>query len=406
MSVSSRSAIDLADPDVFVAGAHHEALKRLRAEEPVYWQETEQGGFWALTRHEDIVAVYQDAAAFSSAGGAIVGGSFGKSSDTASQRMLVASDPPRHRMLRQVMHRVFTPAIVARVRRQVAVLVDRAVRRMERDGGCDFATDIAPAMPVGAMMAMMAISEADAHRLLTMTRRMIGYRDPEWVDTGDDERLRLAGLQADIFDFFDDLVAERRADPGEDLVSILAAAELNGRPAGVEDVLFNCMNVAVGGNETTSYTACAGILALVDDAHQWELLSGRPEVPDTAVNEMVRWASTNAYVQRVARSTVTIRDKTVRAGDSVTLWNVSANRDDEQFADPDRFDVTRTPNRHVSYGVGVHRCIGATLAGVELSVLFGRLADLGVRFERAGEVRRLRSNFILGTNALPLRIVG
>lgn len=403
---ATAQGFDLTDPDLFVAGGHHDVFRMLRVEEPVHWHATDQGGFWALTRYEDIVAAYKDAATFSSAAGVIVGGSFGRSSDTAAQRMLVAADPPRHRMLRQIVHNGFLSSMVDRVREQITALVDRGVRQILRDGGCDFAVDIAPLLPTGALMAMMDLDEERAGRLLTLTRRMIGYRDPEWVDTGDDEQLRLAGLQADVFEFFDDLIAERRAAPGDDLVSILINAEVNGRPMSVESVLYNCMNLAVGGNETSSHSACTGFLALVDNPGQWDLLTRAGRVPETAVNEIVRWASANAYVQRVAQSTTRIGDKIVRAGEAVTLWNVSGNRDEEQFPDPDVFDVTRNPNRHLSFGVGIHRCIGATLAGVELSVLFDGLVATGVRFARAGEVRRLRSNFILGTNRLPIEIAG
>ncbi|SFR28725.1 Cytochrome P450 [Lentzea waywayandensis] len=395
-------AIDLRNVDAFVEQRHHEMFAWLRANEPVF---RDPGGFWALTRYDDISAAYLDHTTFSSAGGPMLGGSFSSGAvDTAANRMLVASDPPRHRMLRQLMHKVFGPGFVAKVAEQVTEVVNRAVDKALADGGCDFATDIAPELPAGALMAMVGISHAEAHELIDMTRRMIGFRDPNWVDTSEDERLRLAVIQSEIFEFFSDLLRARRRDPGEDMVSILATAEVNGRRLPDEDVLYNCMNVAVGGNETSSYSAVAGVLALIDNPDQHALLLDDPGLTDSAVNEVLRWATTNAYVLRVPTRDVEIGGKLIRAGEPVTLWNVSANRDERHFPDGDRFLVRRSPNRHITYGVGIHRCIGSVVAQVELPMLFRRLATSGVRFELAGDIVRLRSNFIQGITRLPVRM--
>ncbi len=400
-------AVDLTDVDAFVEQRHYGMLSWLRANEPVYRHPAEEGGFWALTRYDDVAAAYVDHATFSSAGGPMLGGSFQSGeTDTAANRMLVASDPPRHRMVRQVVHKVFGPDYVAAVAERVSGLVDAAVERALAAGGCDFATDIAPELPAGALMAMMGISHAQAHELITMTRRMIGFRDPSWVDTGGDERLRLAVLQADIFEFFADILRDRRRSPGSDLVSVLAAAEVNGRRMPEEDILYNCMNVAVGGNETSSYTAAAGVLALIENPAEHRRLRADPGVMDSAVNEMLRWASTNAYVLRVAVRDVEIGGKLIRAGEPVTLWNVSANRDERQFAHPDEFRVTRSPNKHITYGVGIHRCIGSVVAQAELAILFRKLTESRASFSLAGPVTRLRSNFIQGIAGLPIELTG
>jgi len=400
-------AVDLTDVDLFVDQRHYELLSWLRANDPVYWNPSEQGGFWALTRYDDIAAAYVDHASFSSAGGPMLGGSFQSGeTDTAANRMLVASDPPRHRLLRQVVHKAFGPDYVAAVVEQVTVLVAAAVDRALAAGGCDVATDIAPELPAGALMAMMGLSHTQAHELIAMTRRMIGFRDPSWVDTEGDERLRLAVLQADLFEFFADILRDRRRNPGSDLVSLLATADVNGRRLPEEDILYNCVNVAVGGNETSSYTAAAGVLALIENPAEHRRLSEDPDLMDGAVNEMLRWATTNAYVLRVAVRDVAVGAKLIRAGEPVTLWNVSANRDERRFADPDEFRVTRSPNKHLTYGVGIHRCVGSVVAQAELSILFRELIDSRVRFALAGPVTRLRSNFIQGIAGLPVELTG
>jgi cytochrome P450 len=402
----SALTIDLTDVDAFVAQRHHEMLAWLRDNAPVYWNPTsDDEGFWALTRYEDVSTAYVDHSTFSSAGGPMLGGSFlSGDTDTASNRMLVASDPPRHRMLRQLMHRVFGPDFVQRVFVQVYELVNAAVDRALAEGGCDFAIDIAPELPAGALMAMLGVSREQAHELINMTRRMIGFRDPHWVDTSDDERLRLAVIQAEIFEFFASLLRQRRRNPGNDMVSVLAQAEVNGRRLPDDDILYNCMNVAVGGNETSSYTAVAGVLALVENPDQYRLLQSDLGLMESAVNEILRWGTTNAYVLRVPTRDVEIKGRHIRVGEPVTLWNASANRDESQFAEPNRFLVRRSPNRHITYGVGIHRCIGSVVAQVELPILFRRLAQDRVGFDVTGEITRLRSNFIQGITGLPVQM--
>jgi cytochrome P450 len=395
--------IDLTDVDVFAANRHHEMFDWLRANDPVHWQpSSDVGGFWSITRYDDVAAAYSDHSTFSSAGGVMLGGSFRNEVDTAANRMLVASDPPRQRLLRQVVHRVFAPENIERVAAQVTALVDGALTTALANGGCDFATDIAPELPAGALMAVVGIGHEEAHELIRLTHEMVGYRDPAVTSGGGDERLRLAGIQADIFEFFADLVRARRADPGDDLVGVLLRAEVNGRPLPEEDILYNCLNIAVGGNETTGYTACSGLVALMAHPDQYERLCADPALLDGALTEILRMASTNAYTHRVATRDVEFRGRRIGAGDSVVLWNVSANRDEKRFPEPHRFDLARTPNRHLTFGTGIHRCVGAQLGRTELGTLFRRVIGERARFTPAGEPTRLRSNFMLGITGLPV----
>jgi cytochrome P450 len=395
-------AIDLTDPGLFVRGEHHAALRQLRETAAVWWNAADTGGFWAVTRYDDAVRVYRDHVTFSSASGVMLGGSVHNEKDTASGRMLVAADPPRHRLLRAAMHPAFAGDMAKRVAASVDELTDIAVNRALRDGGCDFATDIAEELPVGALMAMVRIGDQDARHLVRLTRRMIEFRSPTGEEV--DERIRLVGIHGEIFEFFADLVAERRKRPGDDLVSLLLATTLNGRKLSEPDILYNCLNVAVGGNETSLYTACGGLVALANNPAQFDALAKDPDLLDSALAEMLRWTSVNAYVLRVAVRDTEIDGTPIRAGDRVTVWNVSANRDESQFADPDRFDVARHPNQHLAFGHGVHRCIGSTSGTAELSVLFGKLARRRIRVTLAGPVRRLHSNFILGITGLPVEL--
>lgn len=397
------ATIDLTEVDMFVGQRHHMAFRHLREHDPVYWNDLpDGGGFWALTKYDDVVAAYHDHRTFSSAGGAMLGGSYRSEADTAANRMMVASDPPRHRLIRQQMHRVFGPEFVARINFRIEGLVDRALDRALADGGCDFATDIAPELPAGALMEIMGVSHEQARELIALTRKMIGFRDPFYVDVNSNERLRLAAIQTEIFEYFSDLLRAAADASRDDLPGILTRAEINGRRLTEEEILYNCMNVAVGGNETSSYSACAGIMTLDENAEEYRRLLNDPGLVGPAVGEILRWSSTNAYVQRVATRNTEISGKLIHRGDSVTLWNVSANRDETQFPDACRFDITRNPNRHLSFGSGIHRCVGATVANAELPIMFGKIASRGIRFRTAGRVTRLRSNFIQGITSLPM----
>ncbi|QNP67661.1 cytochrome P450 [Streptomyces genisteinicus] len=401
---------DLADLDLFTDGDPHEAWRALRRDSPVHWNPaagdtaggTGSSGFWALTRYQDVHDAYVDAALFSSRWGTVMGGSHRRDADSASGRMLIASDDPQHRLMRQQVHKAFLPALMDRARRVVRDYVDAALGRMLEDGGGDFATDVAPEPPAGLLAAMFGLGRTDALHLLALTRSMIGYQDPRY-HSGSTPPAVLVSSQVEIFDLMMDLMETRRRAPSDDLVSILLGASVNGRPFTEDEVLYNCLNVAVGGNETTPFTASAAVQAFIDSPGQARLLRDDPGLLATAVEEVFRWTSTNAYVQRVATRDVELHGQLIRAGDAVTLWNASANRDEEKFPDADRFDVRRTPNRHIAFGVGVHRCIGMGAAQMEIGLLLREIARRGISFEAAGPPDRLRSNFMLGLTRLPVR---
>ncbi|MGW0067106.1 cytochrome P450 [Streptosporangium sandarakinum] len=399
------TAVDLTDVRLFAENRHHEAFRRLREESPVYWNPCADGtGFWALTKYDDVLAAYHDHEVFSSAHGAILGGSFRKGGDTASGEMLVASDLPRHRMLRRAMQTLFNPTTVNRMANQIRVLLNRAVINIRDAGGCDFALEFTPLLPIGALMTLFGIGHDDARHIVDLTRKMVGYRDAALSDLSGDERIRLAHAQSEILEFFADLLEERRANSTDDVIGLLLRSDVNGEGMSDSQIIYNCMNIAVGGNETSSYTTCSGFLALLENPGEWHRLRADPGLLPTAIEEMLRWSSTNAYVQRIAVRDTVVRHTRIAAGDAVTLWNVSANRDPEQFPEPDRFDITRTPNRHLSFGYGIHRCIGARAGNAEINEAFTALLRSGLDFELKDDPTRLHSNFILGFTSMPIEV--
>ncbi|MFG6200632.1 cytochrome P450 [Nonomuraea sp. JJY05] len=395
--------LDLNDTRLFTEQRHHEIFSLLRENDPVHWNAPSSGmpGYWVVSRYGDVAAAYSDTAMFSSVGGSVHGDSYRHEGDSAAGRMLSASDPPYHRLLRRQLRELFGADMTARVAVRAAERIGAAFDRALADGGCDFAADIAPELPAATIAELLGVSRSAACDLAALTRRIIGFRDPSFGG-GDDDRLGLAVAQAEVFEFFATLIADRRVRPGEDLVSALLAARVNGRPLPEEDVYYNCLNVAVGGNETTPYTATAGILALAENPGERAALDANPDLAEPAVGEILRWTSVNAYTRRIATADVVLAERKISRGDSVTLWNVSANRDDEQFGDASRFRVGRMPNRHLSFGFGIHRCIGSVMAQAELTALLRLMTERRLRVEVAGEPVRLRSNFIQGITSLPV----
>lgn len=393
---------DLGDPGLFASGDFHAVLDRLRDTAPVYWNATADGsGFWALTRYDDVTAVYRDPSGFSSAYGVMLGGSYRTGTDSASGEMLLVSDPPRHSRLREMVHPAFGPATLDRIRVRTRERTAAGLARLIRDGGGDVATGLGPEIPAVTLAVLFGLPATDAGYLVDLIRQMIGYRE-----TGEDDRLRLAGVQGEIFAFFYDLLEQRRDRPGDDVLGTLVSATVNGEPVDDEKILYNCLNIAVGASETSGHVFCSGLLALSERPGDLAALWHDPAGLVAAVNEIQRWASVNAYVKRVATEDTTIAGTPIAAGDVVTLWNVAANRDPAHFAGPHAFDVARTPNRHLAFGHGIHRCIGATVGMAGLTAAFGELAALdGPRLRPARPPSRLRSNFILGYTSVPFEVV-
>ncbi|HEV2779288.1 MAG TPA: cytochrome P450 [Actinophytocola sp.] len=391
--------IDLTDAKPFGRNEFRETMAWLRANDPVHWHTRVDGpGFWAVTRYDDALRVYRDAETFSSR--------FGMRLETnpaavsaVTGRMLIVSDPPDHTQLKRVLSRGLGPDTVA------------AAGRLARDVVRDL---LAEALAAGEVnMAEVA------RRLPTrVVCGLMGVPRDEWdwlggtMNTafeGEDEETRRAS-HAEIFLYFTELVARRRRNPGDDFVSRIALdrrTTADGeRPLSDEEIVVNCNGVLAGGNETTRYSAAGAVLALVEHPDQWAALrAGGPAVLPTAVEEALRWTTPGVHVLRTAMAPARIGDRDIAAGDRVTIWNISANRDEAAFPHADRFDITRTPNKHVAFGDGRHLCLGARLARLELSIFLEELVDRVERVELTGEPEYTASNFTWGAKSLPVRLV-
>jgi cholest-4-en-3-one 26-monooxygenase len=396
--------IDIAGHDTYTRGVPHEQFTRLRHEAPVFRHratEPEQPAFfWAITRHADVVTVSRAFERYSSARkGCLL---MDERPDLEIARMLIDLDPPEHTRQRSRVNKVFTPralrALDGHYREVSARLIDAALA----EGTFDFVTQVAAELPLIAIAELMGIPLEDRHRVFDWSNRMVGSNDPEYGETGEGRDEAAQAAMAELYVYAAQLAAERKLDPRDDIITKLLTGEGEDARSDDEFNLFVLL-LAVAGNETTRNAISHGMLALIENPASWSALQDDPALLDGAVEEILRWASPVMQFRRTATGDVELHGQHIAEGDSVVMYYISANRDEDVFADPFRFDITRSPNPHIAFGGGGHHfCLGANLARLELRILFEELLTRMGRVEAAGAVGHLRSNFINGIKHLPV----
>ncbi len=407
--------IDLTDLATFADGPPHEVFARLRDEAPLFWHpptdHTPGGeGFWCLTRHEDVLWAARDAVTFSSdtGGGRDGGGTLIEDlpSGFAAGVLVNMQDDPRHHHIRKLVTPTVSPRQLRRLEDDLAVRADRILDAAVAAGTCDLLVDVAAELPLQAIAALLGVPQEDRHRLIEWADATLDYEDRDLGQTS----ARAQAASAAMFTYGTELLAEKRRCPADDLLSVVSTAELpdEAGPGGplteLEQQMFFNLLIAAG-SETTRNSITAGVLALVEHPDQWDALVADRGLLPTAVEEMLRWSSSTTYNRRTATVDVERHGRTIRAGDKVVLWWQAANFDERAFADPHRFDVTRDPNPHVTFGHGTHFCLGANLARLEMRLVFAGLLDRVARIELAGPVERTRSNKHTGFRHLPVRLI-
>ncbi|MCR8579271.1 cytochrome P450 [Streptomyces sp. Isolate_219] len=393
---------DLTDPQTFLApGAElAEMWRRFRSESPVHWHEVTGRavpGFWVLSRYDDVMNVYRDNKRFTSERGNVLT-TLLEGGDSAAGRMLAVTDGRRHRELRNLLLKAFAPRVLERVVAAVRERADRLVRHAVESGDCDFARDVAEHIPMATIADLLGVPARDRDYLLSLTKEALSTEE-----SGQSADEALVARNELLF-YFSELAVERRDDPRDDVVSVLATSLIDGEPLTEQEIVFNCYSVIIGGDETSRLSMICGMRELIEHPEQWRRLrSGEVDV-DTAVEEVLRWVTPAMHFGRRAVEDVEIGNRTVRAGDVVTLWNSSANYDEEAFTDPGTFDLGRTPNRHVSFGYGPHFCPGAFLGRAELSAVFTALRTHVAEAVPNGPARPIHSNFLHGYSSLPVSL--
>ncbi|OIJ89374.1 cytochrome P450 [Streptomyces colonosanans] len=386
--------INLVDPELYAKGDPFIQWRWLRSHQPVYWHApTEYPGFWVLSRYEDIRAAYRDAATFSSAQGILLRPE-SHGADPGGGRTLALTDPPRHRQLRGLIDKWFSVRSTRAMEQDVLSVVRRVVDDALEQETCDFVTDVAARVPLYVICKMMGIPSGDWEKLFMLTSDAFGAGDPL--------TRRLAHL--DILNYFEALQVDKAKHPADDLVSVLATASTDGEPLSPDDVILNCDNLLVGGTENTRIATAGGMLAFLRHPDQWQILADSPDLLPTAVEEVLRWTSTATHIMRTATRAVEVRGHQIAAGDRVTFWLPSANRDESVFSASDQFDIRRQPNRHLALGFGEHFCVGSVLARVEMRLLYNELLSRSVHVTLDGAPTLLSSIVVNGPECLPVRM--
>ncbi|MFE5096964.1 cytochrome P450 [Streptomyces sp. NPDC056638] len=397
---SALAGLDLADPETHARHDLSDIWRTLRAEEPVHRHRAAGSApaFWVVTRFADATEVYLSPDRFTSERGNVLA-SLLQGGDSASGVMAAVTDGPRHRDLRRVLLKAFSPraltGVVEKLEKAGNDLVAAAVGRPE----CDFAKDVAGQLPLQAICDLLDVPEKDRAFLLGLTRTALSSDEP------DQSPFDVWQARNDILAYFGELAKHRREHPGTDAVSVLATAEVGGRPLTMDEVVANCYSLILGGDETSRLAMIGAALACVEHPDQWQALKSGEASIDTAVDEVLRWTTPAIHFGRTATADTRLNGVPIAAGDIVTVWNASANRDEAAFTAPDRFDLARTPNKHLSFGHGPHYCVGAYLGRAEIAGMLKALRDQVDRIELTGEPRPIYSSMLSGFSSLPVRLV-
>lgn len=392
-------SFDLIDPALHPNPDTCTTWAMLRAQQPVAWvaPTAERPGFWVFTKHADILAAYHNPAQLSSARGNMLR-TLMTGGDPASGRMLVAMDRPRHTLVRRLLQSGFSRAMSS-IEESIRISAKELVARALERESCDFAADVAAQIPLLAICELLGVPHGDRPRMLDLTLAAMSE------DGSEEASATAAVARRDLLMYYGALLRRRRRAPGEDLVSLLATAEVDGERLRDDDVILNCYNIIIGGDDTVRLSAVGGLLALIQNPREWEKLKKGEVDLDDACEEILRWTTPATHMCRVALEDIEIGGHIIASGEIVSLWNVSANRDEEVFDQPYVFDSSRTPNPHLAFGHGPHFCLGGPLARIQLKVMLEALREQVSKVELTGSPGWLRSTFLAGVNELPVRLI-
>jgi cytochrome P450 len=382
----------------------HAALAQLRAIAPVSWVDVpDYRPFWAITKHADIIDIERNNTLFTNWPRPVLATRQGDELQSeAGVRTLIHLDDPQHRAVRAIGADWFRPKAMRALKVRVDELAKIYVDKMMAAGPeCDFVQQVAVNYPLYVIMSLLGIPEADFARMLKLTQELFGSEDSEFKRGASSED-QLPAL-FDMFQYFNGVTASRREHPTEDLASAIANARVDGEPLSDIDTVSYYLIVATAGHDTTSATISGGLQALIEKPDQLARLRNNVDLMPLATEEMIRWVTPVKEFMRTAAEDTTVRGIPIAAGDSVLLSYVSGNRDEDIFDDPFRFDVGRDPNKHLAFGYGVHFCMGAALARMEVNSFFSQLLPRLKSIELTGDPELMATTFVGGLKHLPVR---
>lgn len=412
--MSTTTVGSLANLDLFDGGAPWGLFDELRALPGLHWSDEEppNSGFWSVTRYHDIVRVLRDTETFTSTQFTNLEEVDADMQD--QRRSLLETDGLRHRAMRRMLQGEFTPQAVAKyetfLRGITATTLDAALAK----GSFDFVQEVSADFPIRVLARLLDVPDSDTGKLIEWGNRMVGNTDPEHADvligSADSDAYRHVPFRSpaavEVYEYGRHMADARRGKGGTDLVSLLAnGVPGDGVPLTEDEFNTNFLLLVVAGNETTRHTITHSMSNLLNNPEQLEILRNDPTLIPWAVEEFLRYASPVYHFRRTATHDTELSGTPIAEGQKVVTWFASGNRDDAVFEDPYRFDVTRTPNEHMSFGRGgPHMCLGNALARIELRIMFEDLLTRDVTLERTGDIDFLRSNFVHGIKRMPVRV--
>lgn len=413
------SGVDLTDLDLFANGFPHEIFDRHRREAPVYWHEPTENtpdgeGFWSVATYADVLAVLHDPITYSSetGGDRPYGGTVLQDLPVAGQ-VLNMMDDPRHARIRRLVSSGLTPRMVRQLETELQTRTRALLAELEPGVEFDFLRDIAAELPMQMICILLGVPQEERHWMFEAVEPGFDYKGKrksfEVDDSAEDIRVQMV-------QFGRSLIAAKREAPSDDMLSIVVHATLDDVEPNrlTDDELYMFFSLLfAAGSETTRNAIAGGLWGLMDNPKQFELLNSsfatRTGLLETAVDEMLRWTTPSPSKRRTATRTAQLRGCTVAPGDKIVVWEGSANRDEDTFAQADQFDITRSPNPHLSFGHGIHHCLGASLARLEMVVMFSELFTFlnehSLTIEPAGAIEWTRSNRHTGVRHLPVRLL-
>jgi cytochrome P450 len=404
--------VDITDPDVYVSGVPHATFKRLRDEDPVSWWEEKDGrGFWAVTRYADIIEVSRNPQIFSSAKGIRLEDM--QDDELEARKTMMELDPPEHTSYRRMVQPPFSRREVESYEEALRLMAKECIAEVKGRDTFDFVEMLARQLPMRMLGKMLGIPDKDGPWLVKQGDALIGNTDPDFtthpVDLVDTKDYRLLPFRSpvslELFKYAEEQANLRRGNLGDDVISRLLQPKRDGEPLSeLEFKNFFTLLVAAG-NDTTRYTMTSGMLALLEHPEQLAELRDKPALMDSAVEEILRWGTVTMHFRRTATKDTELNGKQIKANDKVVIWYISGDYDEREFKEPFKFDIKRSPNEHLAFGLKTpHKCLGEHLARVEIKVLFEELLPLLSSVKLNGKVERLRSNFISGIKKLPLQV--
>lgn len=400
---------DLVKPATFADDNYfHQIAMHMRENDPLPYLETEtHRPFWVCTKHADVIEVERQNQLFLNTQNSVLISKEIEAQRAAAGpglRTLINMDEPDHKQFRDLTKDWFMPANLKAVEARVQDLAKAAVDRMfELGDELDFVQDVAIWYPLRVIMMILGVPEEDEARMLKLTQELFGADDPD-MQRGESTQEEREAVLMDFFQYFSKMTADRRANPGDDVATVIANAEINGAQIGDLEAISYYVIVATAGHDTTSSSTAGGLHALLQHPDEFRKVQDNPDVIPFAVDEAIRWVTPVKHFMRYATEDYELRGKTIKAGDALMMLYASANRDEDVFDEPFKFIADRRPNRHVAFGHGAHHCLGNLLAKMEMKHLYQELFSRVKNIELAGETRLVHSTFVSGLKTLPIRV--